>query len=87
MGLGISNSPPTSDVGIDLARFGQGHLFLGIGDFVHDGAHRIHVDLAGFGIELGAQIFVGLVILPRGHHHRVLDGRDDDLPVRCAFPG
>ena len=86
VGLGISNSPPTSASRIHLAGFGQRHFFFGIGDFVDDGAHRIHVDLAGFWIELGAEIFFGLVILPRGDHHRVFNRRHDDLRLNVLFP-
>ena len=84
--LGNEQFAADGHVGIDLAGFGKGHFFLGIGDLVDHGANRIHVDLTGFGIELGAQIFVGLVILPRGDHHGVFNSRHDDLGLDMLFP-
>jgi len=41
--------------------------FFGVGHFLDDRMHRVHVYLAGFLVELYAQVFFRLVILPRRH--------------------
>ena len=86
VGLAISNRRQLPRAGFDFAGLGQSDLLLRIGHFLDHGAHRIHVYLSGFWVELGAEIFFGLVILPRGDHHRVLDGRDDDCRFDVLLP-
>ena len=71
---------------LTLARVGQRNFAYRVGHFLDHRVHRIHVHLAGFGIELRTQLFLGAVILPRRHHHRVFDGRDDDLRFDVLFP-
>src|SRR2546427_9459474 len=71
---------------IDLAGFGESRFVFGIGDFVHNGTNRIHIDLAGFRIELSAEVFFGLVVFPRCNHHGVFNRRHDDLRLDMLFP-
>ena len=73
-------------VGVDLLRLRQREFLLRVGDFLDHGAHGEHVDLPGVGIELGAEIFLGLVKLPRGNDHRVLNRRDDHFRFNVLFP-
>ena len=73
-------------VGVELLRLGQREFFFGVGDFLDHGTHGEHVDLPGVWIELGAEIFFGLVKLPRGNDHRVFDRRDDHFRFNVLFP-
>jgi hypothetical protein len=57
----------------------QTDLFFRVGHFFDDHMHRKHVHLAGFLVELRAQILFCLVILPRRHHHGVFNRRHHDF--------
>ena len=48
---------------------------------------REQVDLAGFSVEPGLQVFVGLVVLARRGEDGVLDRRDDRFGLDPFFLG
>ena len=85
-GFGNQQLAAKLEMRIDFASLGESHFIFGIGNFVHNGADRIHVDLAGFRIELGAEVFLGLIVLPRRDHHGVFDRSHDDLRLNMLFP-
>ncbi len=73
-------------VGVDSLRFRQREFFFRVGHFLDHRAHCKHVDLPGVWIELCAEIFFGLVKLPRGNDHRVFNRRDDHFRFNVLFP-
>ena len=74
---------------IDLARIFQRDLQVRIFHLLrrlHHGLHRKGVDLSGFLVELGAQIFLRLVVLARGHNNGVFHRADHNLRINAFFP-
>ena len=74
---------------INLARIFQRDLQVGIFHLLrslHHGLHRKGVDLAGFLIELGPQIFLRLVVLARSHDNGVFHRADYNLRINAFFP-
>ena len=86
MGFVLDDFAAHFDVGVVFARVGERNFAQRVGHFLDHRVDRKHVHLAGFGIELRAEIFLGAVIFPRRHDHRVFDGRDDDLRFDMLFP-
>ena len=79
VGFVLVISPPTSIAGCLLARIDEGDFAQRVGDFLHYRLDRIHLDLARVRVEFRTQLFLGAIILASRYHHRVLDGRNDDL--------
>src|SRR5256885_1050244 len=50
-----------------------------VGNFLDHGQHRKHVHLAGYLIELPAEVLFGLVIFARRDDHRIFNGRHHDF--------
>src|SRR6185437_1825183 len=85
-GLGLGNFRADFDLRTLLAGFGERNFMEGIGRFFDHLADRKHVHLAGFRIELGAQVFFGAVILARRDDHRVFDCGDDHIRFDVLLP-
>ena len=85
MGLAGNNFRADFHLGIFFLGVGEADFLVGVGDFFDDGMHGKNVHLASFLVELGAQIFFGLVILSRGDNHRVFDRRHHHFRLNVLF--
>ena len=64
-------------------------LRVGVLDVVrvlNNRAHRVGANLAALLVELGAQVFLGLVVLSGGHNDGILDRAYDDLRINAFLP-
>src|SRR5215469_1815454 len=84
--LGFCDLAAYFDGGILLARVRERNLAQRISDFLDHRVDRKHVHLAGFRIELRAELFLGAIVFPRRDHHRVLNVRDDDVRFDVFLP-
>ena len=87
--LGNSQLSTDLDGGIDFARVIDRDLEIGIFDLFrsfHDGLYGEGVDLAGFLVELGAEIFLRLVVFAGGDDDGVFHRTHYDLRINPFFP-
>src|SRR5438105_3650768 len=77
-----TRSPIANDSSRDCSFRGIFHL-LGI---IDDHLYRERADLPGVLVEFGPQVFLGLVVLARGHNNGVFNRADYNLRVNTLFP-
>src|SRR5215472_6054817 len=85
-GFGADDFRADFRAGILLLRVGQADFAFRVSDFLDDGVHRVHVHLAGFLIELSAQVLFGLIELASRHHHGIFDGGNYHFRFNVLFP-